>query len=272
MPHTRRQFLGATATAATVGLSTVLTGSTSAQVDTSEWAYKPDHITYSYDQTELEAYQPLFETSREARRQLIGIYGFKAESTEYDRDAYYYWLRYNFQDSATDTLGSLSQLLSGGPDSHFLDHEPIIIFTNANGTPDRVVTTGYHHFALEIDADTDDTVWTQNRLTGIDSHAHLNVVDPWHHYKTVPPPAEDSTATFLQSVTDVENWLAVREAWKDNGLYAKSHGPAIEDPFVMLERDTWWADGTIDKQFAPLWIRFGLGGARDSDQLRVEDS
>jgi hypothetical protein len=270
MPYTRRQFLGATA-ATSLGLSTLFSGSTSAQVDTSEWEYKPDHLTYSYEQSEIEAYQPQFVTSREARRQLTGIYGFKAESTKSNLDAYYYWNRYSFQDSATDSLGTLSQLLTPGSDSHFRDNEPTIVFVRDDGTPDRVVTTGYHHFALEIDADTDDTVWTQNRLNGVESHVHLNVVDPWHHYKTVPPPADNSTATFLESVTSVENWLEVRDAWKDNGFYSKSHGPAIENPYTMLERDTWWADDTIDRQLAPLWIRFGLGGARDSDDLRVED-
>jgi hypothetical protein len=271
MPPTRRRFLRAAGLATTVGLSSLLSQPASAQVDTGEWEYKPNDVTLSYNRTELEAYQPKLETSRAARRQLVGIYGFKAEHDDRELTAYYYWLRYSFQDSATDSLGTLSRLLSGGPDGHFLDHEPIIVFSRDDGTPDRLVTSGYHHFALEVPSGTDDTVWTEDRLPGVQSHAHLNVVDPWHHYKTVPPPADDSTATFLQSVTDVQNWLAVRDAWMDNGFYSKSHGPAIENPYTMLERDTWWADGTIDKQFAPLWIRFGLGGARESDELRIED-
>jgi hypothetical protein len=269
MQQTRRQFLRAAGIGTTLGVSTVLSGPTSAQVDTSEWQYKPDHITYSYDQAEIEAYQPQFVTSRDTRQQIVGIYGFKAESTKHDLSAYYYWLRYSFQSSASDSLGTISQLLSGGPDGHFRDHEPVIVFSRDDGTPDRVVTTGYHHFALEIDADTDDTVWTQDRLSGVESHVHLDIVDPWHHYKTVPPP--DDRGTFLESVATVDNWLEVRDAWKDNGFYDKSHGPAIENPFVMLERDTWWADDTIDRQLAPLWIKIGLGGARDSDQLRIED-
>jgi|AntDeeMetageno50_2_1112565.scaffolds.fasta_scaffold00968_4 hypothetical protein len=270
MQPTRRQFLGATA-ATTVGLSTLLSGSATAQVDTAEWEYKPDHVTLSFDQTELEAYQPKFETSRDARRKMVDLYGFKAESSEWDVDVYAYWLRYNFQNSATDSLGTLSSLLSfGGPDSHFRDHEPSYIFVDPEGTPDKAVVTGYHHYALDIPFD--DALWTEDRLAGTRSHVHLNVVDPWHHYKSVPPPADESTATLLESTVDLENWLEARDPWVDNGFYANSHAPAIENPFVMYnDRDTWWADGTVDKQLAPLWITLGLGGARDSDDLRVED-
>lgn len=134
------------------------------------------------------------------------------------------------------------------------------------------MVTGYHHFALDIPFN-DEAVWTEDRLSGTRSHVNLSVVDPWHHYQTVPPPAEDSQATLLESQFELSNWLEARDGWKDNGFYSHSHGPAIENPSVMYDkRDTWWADGTIDKQFAPLWIRFGLGGARDSDDLRVEDS
>lgn len=270
MTHTRRQFLRATAGAASVGL---LTGPTTAQVDTSDWAYKPDHVTLSFPRGELEAYQPKIATSRDAREKIIGLYGFKAESEEWDLDVYSYWMRYSFQESATDSLGSVSQLLSGGgPDSHFRDHEPANVYVRDDGTPDKAVVTGYHHFALDIPFDSSDTLWTEDRLTATRSHVHLNVVDPWHHYRSVPPPAEDSRATLLESQFELSNWLDARDGWKDNGFYSHSHGPAIENPFVMYdERNTWWADGTVDKQFAPLWIKLGLGGARDSDELRVEE-
>jgi len=95
MPHTRRQFLGATA-ATTLGLSTLLSGSTAAQVDPSEWEYKPDHVALSFPRDELEAYQPKFETSRDARQKAIGLYGYKADSEEWDKTVYAYWFRYAF--------------------------------------------------------------------------------------------------------------------------------------------------------------------------------
>jgi len=270
MQHTRRQFLGATA-ATTLGLSTLLSGSTSAQADTSEWEYKPDHVTLSFPRDELEAYQPKFETSLDARRKAIGLYGYKAESTEWDKTVYAYWFRYSFQNSATDSLGLISQLFSSGPDSHFRDHEPSYLVVDPDGTPDKAVVTGYHHFALDIPFN-DEAVWNEDRLEGTRSHVHLKVVDPWHHYQAVPPPAEDSQATLLESQFELSNWLEARDGWKDNGFYSKSHAPAIENPFLMYdERDTWWDDDTVDAQLAPLWIRLGLGGARESDDLRIED-
>ena len=267
---TRRQLLTTTAAglAAAVGVSSTAGATTDAETD--DWEHKPSHITYSYDQQELEAYQPKFITSRDARSKITGLFGFKAESTNWSRDAYYYWMRYTHQDSASDSVdafGVLTDVL--GPDSHLYDREPSIVFVDDDGVPTQAVVTGYHHYALEIPYEPDEFLWTEDRLDGTASHVHLRVIDPWHHYRYVEADSEDR-GTLLESVFDVRNWLEVRDAWRDNGFYNNSHGPAIEDPFVMLDRESWWADGTWDQRFGKLWIRMGLGGARESDDLRTD--
>lgn len=59
---------------------------------------------------------------------------------------YYYWVWSNTQRPTLYWLG-----IDWGPDTHYLNHEPIIVFMNGDGTIAKTVQSGGHRLAFEID-------------------------------------------------------------------------------------------------------------------------
>lgn len=251
---------GSVATLVSLGVTTSRTSASS------DWEHGlTPSITRTDDPDELAVYQPKFQISKPARDQLEGLYGWKAESDEWETDVYYYWMKYTHQDPALD--GYLERAVGiFASDSHLWDHEPAIVFVDSEtGEPERAVVTGFHHYAREIPRDAGQ--WSASE-TDDPTHVNLRVVDPWHHYQedvNRPTARVDAFAEF-------GSFLEQRESWERDGFYENSHRPAIDDPWVMSVggRSTWWADGTRDARAAKLWEWMGLRDAGSASGTRLE--
>ena len=243
---TRRQVLRAGAVA--VG-SVVALSSTAAAAEPPE---RPDHIhTVSDDPAELAKWQPALHASYSTRQEMRDIYGWKAESDNYETDAYYYWLRYPSQSSAWEEWLGLDGAWFGAADAHLKDHEPFIAFVK-DGALDSVVFSSGHHYADELTAD------EANLTDG--QHANL-AVDPTHHHFNHQGAGDGALPSeFLDGV---ESWLDARKAWYENGVYAKSSEDAVEDPWAARERGMWWAEDTRDAKLKGIYQTLNLGGAGD---------
>ncbi|WP_440767500.1 hypothetical protein [Natronorubrum sp. DTA7] len=266
-PTSRRQYLSkAAVTAAVPGAAlTAAVGKAAAEIDDYDWSDDGDYIERTDDLDEIRAYMPYLRISPDSRRQLIGLYGWKAQSPDHDTDAYYIWARYTHQDAAADDLTLLDRAFSVfASDSHLWDHEPSIIYVDPQtGEIEKAVVTGYHHFPLEI---TNPTL-SEGEIEGHETHLNLNVVDPWHHY----------THDRLENGVDVtnfarfESWLEHRDSWIDNGFYENSNPVAIDNPWSFLEdTHSWWAEGTWDYRAGKWWNMLGLRGADDATNVRFD--
>lgn len=228
-----------------------------------------DHITAVRDDlAELRDYATkLYVPSpqvRQTRSDTTGQYGWIAESDAYDVTAFYYWTRSTTQRSALWHLG----IDDFGPEKHFLDHEPDIVFVNDDGTVDSVVTTGGHHLAVEIDGETGHL--TEDRVAGKRTHANLQVVRPYNHRVEAPTDVE---GTFVESYAEFGSWLDKRGTWYRNGRYSKTATEAIEDPFAFYDdgdqdpRTHWWVEGSLDEWLAKHVYRRRV----NTGDLRIEE-
>ena len=243
-------FVAGLASAVTLGAAT--SSATATNPSGASPLETTDHIVEIRDGTdELLEYAPkLYVPPAEARRtrsETTGQYGWIAESEDYDVSAYYYWTRYSTQRSSLAYIGLDADAVripltdwEFGFDSHFLDHEPTIVFVEDDGSVDSVVTTGGHHYALEI----------SGRFGNFsrDRHVNLSVIRPWNHYIEAP---RDVEGTLVDDYPHSEfgSWLDVRDVWFSNGRYENTATEAIEDPFVFYGRDGrthWWREGTWD--------------------------
>ncbi len=246
---TRRQYLTAAATPG--GLA--LLASTASADD----ATIPSHITA--DTEGIERYQPMFHGTYGPLNQMIGLFGWHATSDQWDYECYYYWLKYTHQESWRDWLPI---------GSHLLDHEPVIVVRDPDaGEITQVLYSGYHHLVAAID----DGVTLSSGVADEQTHVNLRIDPTYHHYYN-----SDKTEGILlsqQSGVEFGSWLDKRAAWFDRDIYANTSNTAVTDPSVLVdaERDTWWADGALDKNLALLWVALGLRNADDADSaLRTE--
>ena len=219
-----------------------------ASAESADWADDGDEITRSDDEAELLEYLPYlrYETGSPSREQLIGIYGWKAESPDYETDAYYFWARYTHQNAGAEHFGPLERAAGYlASDAHLFDHEPSITFVDpSTGDVEEVVyTQGHHSVARETDpplmeGDNDQP-----------THVSLRVVDPWHHYD----PDEEKRGVDVRNFAEFGSFLKKRDAWRDNGFYENSSAEAIDNPWTARERDTWFEDSFRDWAAAKMW-------------------
>lgn len=245
MEHpTRRQFVaGAAATTLSViGLSSSTTADEG-------WADDGDEIERSDDLDELRKYQPYlrFDGGSPSKNQLIGIYGWKAESPHHDTDAYYYWARYTHQHAGVEHLGLFDRATGVlASDSHLWDHEPSITFVDPDtGEIEEVVYTQGHHSVARIDGDDAPLIAD---ATDDPTHVSLRVIDPWHHYE----PDDEESGVDVRNFAEFGSWLEVRDAWELNGFYDGSSREAIDNPWTARDRATWF-EGRRDRLAARLW-------------------
>lgn len=252
---TRRQFLRATAASAAAVVTL------SATASAAEPPERPDHITaVSDDPAELKQYQPALHTDYSTRQEMQEIRGWKAESSEYETDAYYYWIKYPTQGSVWDRIG-LSSSWFGAADAHFRDHEPVVVHTDpSTGEVKRVLYSDWHHYAGEQTADTANL--TKSEHPDHATHINLDVNQTHHHYTH----EDEGDGALPSEWLGMESFLDVRDAWYDNGVFDASDDTAVEDPWNIGE--TWWAEDTNDRRFASLYQLLGWYGADDAEDLR----
>lgn len=227
--------------------SVAVTSTAGAQSD--EWADDGDEIERSDDEDDLLRYMPYlrYPSGSPSRSQLIGIYGWKAESPDHDTDAYYYWARYTHQNAGAEHFGLLERaagLLAS--DSHLFDHEPSITFVDPDsGEVEEVVYTAGHH-AVEIDSDPPLIEDQADHPT----HVSLRVIDPWHHYR----PDDEERGVDVRNHAEFGSFLEKRDAWRDNGFYENSSAEAIDNPWSARDDHSTWFEGSVrDWLAAKMW-------------------
>ncbi|PSO54347.1 MAG: hypothetical protein BRC31_01915, partial [Actinobacteria bacterium QS_5_72_10] len=124
-------------------------------------------------------------------------------------------------------------------DSHFGDHEPVLVFVDsASGELGRVAASVYHWSKGQAPAE---------QVPLYDgTHPKLRVIDPWHHY------TETTEDGVLEPVEDLSD---VYQSWLDNGLEDDLHPGANTDPWRMRTRGHWWRDAAFG--FSPTAVQIG---------------
>lgn len=227
----------------------------------------PDHITETRDDIEeLENHQPRLVTANDrARSDMVGMYGWSADSEDHDVTAHYYWVRANTQRSIFWYIG-----IDAGPEDHSLDHEPIIVFSNPDGTVDKVVFSGGHHMTAEIDGEWGHVI--EDRVADRRTHVVLEQIRPHNHFMEAPA-GEDGG--YVQGYADFGSWLDKRESWFEDGVYEKTSDVSVVDPFAFYPTDGrqhWWRSDTRDAWVArniKVPLSTSLGDSRD--RLRYEE-
>jgi hypothetical protein len=222
----RRQFLASTA-GAFVGVRV-----TSGRVAADHRDAKPEHVTISYTESTLSAFQPLLDLTEEDKSRLLGQYAWTATSPEHDTDCHVYWTAYTHQSGVTEY------------DSHYGDHEPAYVFVDSQtGEIQEVVASIYH--------------WLRGRAlaSGLrienETNPVLGVITPWHQY-TAPAPQEDPTRPELSNLDNAfDDWLA-------NGLEEALEPGVVVNPWRMQGADGrghWWRDTVASISFDAAYMR-----------------
>lgn len=223
----RRTYLRALAGGAVLGLAA---GSASATHATTV----RDDVTISFDRSWLETYQPRLTMPTESRDKLDATYAWRASSDEFDGDVGCYWTAYSHQEGVSQY------------DSHHGDHEPVYVRVDDSGEVAEVAASVYH--------------WLRGRTAQPtlydDTHPHLRVIDPWHHYSVTssdrggiyPDLRSLGSGDELESADTTTEF----EAWLQNGLEADLASGVVTTPWRMLGADGrqhWWSDDAFGASF-----------------------
>lgn len=212
MDTTRRRFLK-TVGAVGVGGAVLSTPAAGEHFD-----HQPDSVTLTYDEDVLNDYRPELVLSDDARPKFNGLYGWTATSPDYDTDAHVFWAEYSHQEGLSPFWGALT-------DSHYGDHEPLVVFSDSDsGEVEWLVASTYH--------------WTAGKVSGEDAsmngtHPHLRAIDPWHQFT-----AADRSGTF----PEVHDLTQEFDSWLANGMEDPLEPGVVVNPWRMLDRDDWWRD------------------------------
>ena len=214
----RRKFLKRAA-----GIGVIASASTSSASAEPPREFPP-HVTLTYDESWLRTYQPAFDMRQTDREKLLGVYAWRATSTEFDTDVGVYWASYSHQVGASSL------------DSHYGDHEPALVFVDSEtGDVQTVIASVYHWLRGKappsaVSMADEDTV-------------ALRVISPYHHYSATDAPADASKRALKKlgdeaglrdsANTEFEDWLA-------NGLEESLAPGVVVNPWRMLSRGHWW--------------------------------
>lgn len=203
----------------------------------------PDHVTLSFERSQLEQYRPLLDISH-LDVQPTALYGWRATSPEYEFDWYVYWAEYVHQAGVSSY------------DSHYGDHEPVYVGVK-DGSVERVLYSGYHWLKATAVGDAIPTYET--------THPALHVINPWHHYALDP----DISGSFVE----VRSLADVFQGWLDNGLAESLDPGAAVDPARMRSLPDWWRSTAAGISFNALYVRallaVGFHGAGKVDTGRL---
>jgi hypothetical protein len=228
-------------------------GSAGAQsTESDHYAAKPDDVELVYDEDYLLKYRPTLQISH-LDEQPEALHAFVARDTldadnPHATNALVYWAEYLIQDGVSPaTAGPFS-------DSHFGDHEPIIVFVNkADQRVERVVYSAYH--------------WLKGSAPSPPvydgTHPQLYVFDPHHHYRVSAQAGE-----FVELRDLTESY----PAWLKNGLDESIEPGATTNPWSMRDRESWWRDAeaagiswSTEELLASVWYQLGFDNAEATD-------
>lgn len=249
---TRRDLIPSSVSIATAGAIGTTVGTASA-IDSDA---KPDHVSITYDADRLERWQPRLSLSISASEDLTGVYGYVATSDEWDHDVLCYWARYAVQ----------TGIVAVPWDAHQYDHEPIYLFIDSSASDpappealETVAYSGYHHYKASFSPGAADL--SGSRQSDADTHVSLDVVNSHHHYRRL----DAGEGMF----PDLRSWPDARPEWQAYGFYEDTSREAVDAPHTMIDRESWWAEGSSDRRFASLWLALGLD-TDDRDDLARE--
>lgn len=189
---------------------------------------KPDHVTLSYDQDELENYRPRVDVPSTTDIRPSRWYAWTARSPEYEYDVHVYWL---FYESQTAPVAA-----------HRPDREPVYVFVDPSvGDVREAVYSAWHWMKYR---------WQTPLVedTGTGRHVTLRADPDYHHYYQTEETGElfpvdplgtedgDPFSAEGESATTFEKWVS--NSWED----ALATGVA-QDPERMRFRESWWANG-----------------------------
>jgi hypothetical protein len=219
---TRRQFLTQTGAAAVAlaGVGAVR------RVRADHDAAQPDHVRLVYDADRLRRYRPLLDMEQADREKLLGLYGWVAESPEYDTDVMVYWMKYTDQEAPWWAPGT----------GHFGDHEPVQVEVDKQtGEVQRVRASIFH--------------WLKGEVTGAamplgddGRHPELRVFNPHHHFTAAAPGA------VLRKI-EVNDLHEVYDSMLANGLEESLVPGASRKPWLMRTEPDFWRPGEFGLPF-----------------------
>lgn len=238
MPQIPRRSLLTAPPAAAYALSLFAVGTVAGEHDTRA----PDNVTLSYDDALIAEYQPQFVLDGVDPRPLA-FHALHAESSESTLNAVYGFTRYPFQEGLTSA------------DSHWLDHEPVIVwYDQASGDVEQVDYAAYHWFRGSL---------RPGALQFADEAQHRPIlrVDPrYHHYYAY-------TGELAGERIERRNLIESIDSWLSNGMESELALSQPFDPYAMLGRESWWrhtTDNRLEAWGKALWFNLGLSGARDT--------
>jgi hypothetical protein len=238
----RRDVLAA---AATVGGSLAGAGATTSVASADGERSTLADVTLSYDKAKIEEYQPeLVLQSVEPRP--YGVWALHATKKGSGLNAVYGFTRYPYQQGQTEY------------DSHFLDHEPWIVWYDAaTGTTERVDYAAYHWFRGHAFRD------QLEFATDAEKRPVLRVDPNYHHYYLYSGSLAGERPEVNSLLDAIEDWLA-------NGMDEELAVSQPYDPWAMMGRESWWreeARGSFEVVWNAFWFNLGLSDARATSDL-----
>jgi hypothetical protein len=239
---TRRDVL---ATAGTVAISIGGVASTSSVASADGERSVPSDVTLSFDKETIREYQPEFVLQSVEPRP-YGVWAVHAEKQGSGLNAVCGFTRYPYQSGTTSY------------DSHYLDHEPWIVWYDAaTGETERVDYAAYHWFRGHAFRD-------QLEFATDARKRPVFRVDPnYHHYYLYSGSLAGERPEVNSLLDAIEDWLA-------NGMDEELALSQPYDPWAMMSRDSWWreeARHSFETVLNALWFNLGASDARATSDL-----
>ncbi|APX98550.1 hypothetical protein [Natronorubrum daqingense] len=215
-----------------------------------DWTEVPDDAEVMYDEYRLRKYQPRVSMSSDLRSDTDGMYAVLAESEDEETFVCCYWL--DLPSAETAVVDFNSQIGS---------HKPIYVFVDAETEEvEEIVYSGYQYLAADTQPDEDDL---EQARADEPTHATFEVIDPYNHLVY----DEDGGGAFLE-LHDIDD---ERETWEQHQWLDVADPLAVDDPWQMADRESWFHDGltSFTSMQANMARRLGWAGGSDADELRA---
>jgi hypothetical protein len=243
MSGTSRRRLLATAAKAAASIAGAGTIASVASADGERTV--PSDVTLSYDKSKIREYQPDL-VLQDVDPRPYGTWALHAESTDSGLNAVYGFTKYPYQEGETQY------------DSHWLDHEPWIVwYDDATGQTERVDYSAYHWFHGFANAD------QVAFATDARKRPVLRVDPQYHHYYLY-------SGELAGELIETNSLLAKIDDWLANGMDEELALSQPYNPWEMFGRESWWRDtaaNTYEQFTKALWFNLGLTDATATSDL-----